>query len=367
MFEPRCTPILIGSLPLLSYREAMELILRYSPGIPLWPQLPKMAKEGMIRQFLSGFPGLVDRGDSYLIDTSGPDFEAEMASFYQEALALETDPANLQHSRFALGHDSAPGFFTFIETMERADRDFLTVKGQVTGPISTGIGVKDQHLNSILYDDNLRDMLVRHLGFKGLWQVQQLKKLRKGLQPIIFIDEPGMVSFGSTGFAGVNREMVEHCVSQVIGAIQSGGGLAGIHICANGDFGPALSSNTDIISFDAYYYFKNFILFREQLINFLSRGGILSWGIIPTGDPAVLEKETTESLFDKWQKQLTTLSSFGFTREQLMKQTLISPSCGTGSLSPKLAEKVLSMTSGVSRLARKLLYNCNHLSRLEQP
>jgi hypothetical protein len=35
-----------------------------------------------------------------------------------------------------------------------------------------------------------------------------------------------------------------------------------------------------------------------------------------------------------------------------MSQTLIAPSCGTGSLSPELAVKVLTMTGELSRLAR---------------
>jgi hypothetical protein len=126
-----------------------------------------------------------------------------------------------------------------------------------------------------------------------------------------------------------------------------------VHICANGDWGPALSSAADIISFDAYFYFDNFILYKKQLIDFLTRGGILAWGIIPTGDPQVVAGESVETLFGKWQKQLEFLTTFGFSREQLMQQTFIAPSCGTGSLTPELAEKVLSMTAELSELVRK--------------
>ncbi len=355
MFHARCNPILIGSLPLDNYGQAMHLILKHSPQIPLWPQLPKKPREGMIRQFLTGFPGLVDQGDSYWIDSSGDHFETEMTSFYEEYFAIEADPTLLTGSRFALGHDSASGFFTFTETLENSQVDYLTLKGQITGPVTTGVGVKDQEGNSILYDDNLRDMLIKHLGLKGLWQVGELQKLRNGLQPIVFIDEPGIVSFGSTGFAGVTREMVSSSVAEVIDIIHSGGGLAGIHICANGDWGPPLLSAADIISFDAYFYFDNFILYREQLVQFLARGGTLAWGIIPTGDPEIVAKESTESLFSKWREQLTTLCSLGFSEKQLMEQTLIAPSCGTGSLVPELAEKVLRMTDELSQLARAYL------------
>jgi len=358
MFTANCLPILIGSLPLENHEEAMQLILAHTSAIPLWPQLPKKPKEGMVRQFITGFPGLIDDGHRYWIDTDSDIFEQEMAAFYEEFMHVEEDPGLLQTSRFGLGEDTAPGFFTLMNYLKNGASRPLTAKGQVTGPVTTGIGVKDQAGNSIIYDDNLRDMLCKLLALKARWQVAELKKAVGEMPPVIFIDEPGFVSFGSSGFGGISREMVSETVNEVITQIKDAGGLAGVHICANGDWGPALSSDTDIISFDAYFYFDNFTLYREQLINFLSRGGILAWGIVPTGDPLVVAKESADSLFSKWQQQLKTLSSFGFSEKQLMQQTLIAPSCGTGSLTPELAEKVLSMTSELSELAQERLKNC---------
>lgn len=353
MFHANCRPILIGSLPLLNHEKAMQLIFKHTPEIPLWPQLPKNPREGMIRQFLTGFPGLVDDGNRYWIDTQAHDFEQQMAAFYEDYMRVEEDPEYLTSSRFALGMDSAPGFFTMQNFLEKERSAHLTAKGQVTGPVTTGIGVKDQHGNSIFYDDNLRDILVKLLSMKGRWQVAELQKVTKEMSPIIFIDEPGLVSFGSCSFGGVSRKMVSEAVAEVITAIKEAGGLAGVHICANGDWGPALSSAADIISFDAYFYFDNFILYKEQLVGFLSRGGILAWGIVPTGDPLVVARESVDSLFAKWKEQLKILTTFGFSEKQLMEQTFIAPSCGTGSLTQELAQKVLSLTAELSQMARK--------------
>jgi len=355
MFRANCLPILIGSLPLLQHEQAMRLIVEHTPEIPLWPQLPKNPREGMVRQFLGGFPGLVDQNKRFWIDTEGGSFEQEMAAFYEDYMRLEEDPESLSQSRFALDMASAAGFFSLQTFLTKEPAGHRTVKGQVTGPVTTGIGAKDQLGRSIFYDDNLRDMLVKLLAMKARWQVIQLQKFTEELPPIIFIDEPGLVSFGSSSFSGVSMEMAAEPVAEVIAAIQQAGGLAGVHICANGDWGPALSSAADIISFDAYFYFDNFILFKEQLIDFLSRGGILAWGIVPTGDPLVVARESADSLFIKWREQLKILSTFGFSEKQLMEQTLIAPSCGTGSLPPELAEKVLAMTAELSKTARKHL------------
>ncbi len=351
MFTPNCLPILIGSLPLCNHAEALQLILSHTPEIPLWPQLPKNPREGMIRQFLTGFPGLVDAGKDYWINTDSPDFAEKMAAFYGEYLQAVDDPVFLKTSRFALGRDSAAGFFTLLAYLATKKTPPLTVKGQITGPVTTGIGVKDGHGNAIFYDDNLRDMLIKLLALKACWQVTELRRFTGAAQPIIFIDEPGLVSFGSSGFAGVSVEMVSCAVSEVIAAIKASGGLAGVHICANGDWGPALTLETDIISFDAYSYFDNFVLYKDQLCGFLSRGGILAWGIVPTGDPVAVALESASSLFSKWLVQLERLAAFGFSELQLMSQTFVAPSCGTGSLSVKLAEKVLAMTGELSQMA----------------
>lgn len=351
MFTAQCRPLLIGSLPMTDHHQAAQTILEYCPEIPLWPQLPKLPREGMIRQFLSGFPGLEDDGKKFHVNTEQASFTEQMTGFYEDFMASENDTEFFMTSRFALGTDTAPGFSTLFDMLAAGKNSPFSLKGQVTGPVTTGIGTRDQEDRSILYDDTLRDVLIKLLAGKARWQVLMLKQLTAS-PPIIFIDEPGMVSFGSSAFTGVTAQMVGEAVGEVIDAIHAAGGLAGIHICANGDWSPALESQTDIISFDAYSFFDNFILYRSQLKGFLQRGGMLAWGIVPTGDPQAVDRESSENLFARWQEQLHTLSSITVAKNQLMNQTLITPACGTGSLSLERAIKVLSMTREISRKAR---------------
>ncbi len=262
MFKPRCLPILIGSLPLTDHKEAVQTILSLAPEIPLWPQLPLLPGEGMIRQFLSGFPGLIDENNRFWVNTEFDSFEKEMTSFYSDYIRIEENPAYLKKSRFQLDKNTTMGFYSFIDAVKKHPSTFITLKGQITGPITTGIGVTDQNNRSIIYDNNLRDMLVKLLTLRGRWQVNELKSYTGNTPPIIFIDEPGIVSFGSSAFIGISADTVTDAVAEVIAGIQGEGGLAGVHICANGDWGPVLSSRADIISFDSYSYFDNFILFK---------------------------------------------------------------------------------------------------------
>lgn len=106
-------------------------------------------------------------------------------------------------------------------------------------------------------------------------------------------------------------------------------------------------TGVDIISFDAYSYFDKLILYPEQLIAFFKRGGILASGIIPT-TADLLSKESCNSLVEKWFGQLSQLEDLGIDRETICKQTLITPSCGTGSVSLEQSIAVLEMTKDVS-------------------
>ena len=66
---------------------------------------------------------------------------------------------------------------------------------------------------------------------------------------------------------------------------------------------------------------------------------------INTGD---VEKETTESLIARWSDQAHAIEDLGFDRSTIRSQSLITPSCGAGSLSIELAGKVVRLTREVA-------------------
>ncbi|MDY6955048.1 MAG: hypothetical protein SWE60_26400, partial [Thermodesulfobacteriota bacterium] len=150
----------------------------------------------------------------------------------------------------------------------------------------------------------------------------------------------------------ISREDVGRVLSEVIDAIHVAGGLAGVHVCANTDWSLILDSAADILSFDAYGFFDRLALFQEGLKGFFDQGRVLAWGIVPTSDGHDIEKETGPSLVAKWQGQVAHLESLGMDRDSILAQSLITPSCGTGSLTLDQAVKVLEMTRQVSQSLR---------------
>jgi hypothetical protein len=350
--QTNCKSLLIGSLPMEDHELATKMVFDYSPEIPLWVQLPKYKNEGMIRQFIPGMPGLTIEGDRIYINAKKDNFESELVEYYEEYLSASQDSSVLAQSRFTLTQETGKGFYVFLDWLKKHQPSVFTVKGQVTGPITLGIGVNDQDGRSIFYDDTLRDILTKHVAMNAKWQVLQLSAYSAN-PPIVFFDEPGVVSFGSSAYISISREQVMESLGCGIDAIHDANGLAGIHICANGDWSLALESDADILSFDAYSYFDNFILFKEAIQKFLSQGRILAWGIVPTSRPEDIENETTQSLLTKWESQMDEITRLGFSKQTIMTQSLITPSCGTGSLTLEQTKKVLSLTQELSEILKQ--------------
>ena len=349
-FRGNALALLIGSLPIADHGEAVGLVLKYTPDIPLWAQLPVHPEESMMIQFLGGVPGLVNDKGRVFIDTSKPEFEDDVLRFYEDYLAVTEGGAPLDDTRFVLTSETARGFFALLDKIESAPKPPVALKGQITGPVTQATGLTDQNGRAIFYDDRLLDIVGKTLAMKARWQAEKLSQ--RGVPAIVFIDEPGLAGFGSSAFISISREDIARVLSEVIDAIHQAKGLAGVHVCANTDWSLILDSSADILSFDAYGFFDRLVLYKASLKTFLDQDRILAWGIAPTSDAEDIEKETVPSLVAKWESQAGQLEALGIQREKILAQSLITPSCGTGSLSLDHAVKVLEMTREVSETLR---------------
>ena len=163
-FVPRALATGIGSLPHPDPQDALELILSTFPTIPFWPQLSRRDfRENMYAQFSEDLVGVkIDVPHEWIGAMIDDETLAGAEKFY--ARYLENDPAP-----FAVSREYAAGLYALRDQRDML-RDARWIKGQVTGPISFGLKVVDQNLRPMLYDETLRDVLVKHLARKAQWQ-----------------------------------------------------------------------------------------------------------------------------------------------------------------------------------------------------
>jgi len=295
----------------------------------------------MVVQYSEGFPSLSwnEKEQRTWVDTSHG-FDKEIKKFYK---SLEEDEIEF----FQITEDFAKGFRILENlTSEDSRKDIKYIKGQVTGPITFGLALADQEKKPIFYDPTLRDILVKHLSMKARWMEERFNDLLPGIKTILFFDEPSLSSFGSA-FSSLNREEVILSLNECYDAVK---GLKGTHCCGNTDWSVLLSTEIDILSFDAYGYLETLSLYPKELSAFLERGGILAWGIVPTSE-AVLE-ENAQSLVKRFKDGVETLSKTGID-PSFLQRAIITPSCGTASLTVPLSERVCQLTAEVSKRLRE--------------
>ncbi|MCX5657742.1 MAG: hypothetical protein NTZ48_05915, partial [Candidatus Omnitrophica bacterium] len=133
---------------------------------------------------------------------------------------------------------------------------------------------------------------------------------------------------------------------EVIEGIHKEGALAGIHCCGNTDWGFLTQTKTDIINFDAYGFSESLLLYPEEIRAFLERGGAIAWGIVPTGSD--INDISPEDLIEKLNSTLKSLKAKGIDRKLISGHSLISPSCGLGSLGAEEGKMILKYAHKVS-------------------
>ncbi len=347
-FKPKALPTLIGSIPLKDHYEAVKLILKYTPQIPLWPQLPYYKEERLLSQFAEGLPGIVEKDDKLYFDTASPQFDQEVLSFFEDYLAIKEAGAPIESSRFAFSSSTSRGFDAFLDEISRMEHKPLALKGQITGPFTMLTGIKDQDGKLSFFNPILRDAVVKAISLKALYQIKKMKELCDTV--ILFLDEPALAGFGSSALVGITREEALADLKAVVDEVNQAGAVSGIHVCANTDWSLVIDTGVTVLSFDAYSYFDKLILYKARLMEFLDQGNIVAWGLVPTLNPDDLQREDADTLFSKW-KDCT--DALGYPYEKLLDQALVTPSCGTGLLSIEQAQRALDFTSQLSKKIRQ--------------
>ena len=336
VFVGNCRSTGVGSLPQTDVGEALEAVWASCPDLPFWPQLPKRSHaEGMNEQAAAGLPGLrVEEGRLRLVQD-----EAFFLGVERLLAAHEAGDTSVA----ALGPEAAAAFEPFVDQVRQ--RGIAEAKGQIAGPITVGMAILGEDGNPILHDDVLRDVLVKFLNLRLRWQAERLAAA--GASPLVFADEPFLASYGTPFFGwDVGR------VRETLEAVVAGTPAAGSHCCSNTDWSIFLGSSLSVVSFDAFEFADNFLVYRADLAAFLARGGNIAWGIVPT-DPEALAGVTLAGLRQALLAHVAKVEALGFSREQVLRQSLITPSCGLGTRDLATAARAFGLVRSLSTDLRR--------------
>jgi|WetSurMetagenome_2_1015567.scaffolds.fasta_scaffold00046_4 hypothetical protein len=340
----------IGSLPHASAGKAVDIVLDKIPDCPIWPQLPRLGlREQMEIQYSEGLPcAKIDEAKGRMFfDTSDDDANAAaMASFYETFIAAQESG---DWGAFAVSPAFSKGIYELRDRLKASGGKRAWLKVQTTGPLSFGLSIVDENKRAIYYNEAFRDIVVKALAAKCTWQIRLFSEFADNV--ICFIDEPILSAFGSSTYVSIQRPDVVGAVSEVAQAIHEAGALCGVHCCGNTEWPILVDAGVDIINFDAYGYGESIALYAPQIGEFLKRGKFVAWGIVPTSEK--IASETVESLVAKYDGAVAGLAAKGVDTALIRRQSLLTPSCGTGSLTEAQAERVFELLAGLSETLKK--------------
>jgi hypothetical protein len=164
----------------------------------------------------------------------------------------------------------------------------------------------------------------------------------KNPNAFVWVDDPGL-SLIFSALSGYNEFQAKKDFDRFLEGLE---GPKGVHLCAKPDWDFLLKSKIDILSFDSFNC-GVMIINYPSLKDYFDRGGVISWGIVPTYTE-LLEQETTGSLMGKLETFWEDLTRRGVNPERLLHQSLIAPA--TCNLLNPDKEKTVEKAFGVLKV-----------------
>lgn len=322
-------------MPHTEVHRALRAALRLD--IPFWPQLPNFNyTEDMYVQAAEHFPGIILDMEARTLRFSMDKFIDE----FEDTMARFDDP-----TYFDISKTYSVVYHQFLE-LDLSDRP--AIRGQLEGPISFGFNILDQNDRPILFDDTVRPFMLDFMARRINIQLNRLQK--RNANAFMFVDEPGL-QFLFSAMAGYGDHKAKQDLDIFFTNVDR---PRGIHLCGNPDWDFLLNLDMDVLSLDVYTNGEIFSSYASGIRRFLDRGGVIVWGIVPTGFEA-FEKEGLQTLTHQLEQIWDRLKAKGIDIDQLLHQSLLSPAtcCLVNPDKDKTVEKAFEIINQLSKHLRE--------------
>lgn len=243
-----------------------------------------------------------------------------------DALAAADPPASV------IDGSSHAGLLAFLAA---ASGRRAPAKFQLTGPVTLGAALADAGAPPALAFEiagNAARGAARTL-------LELVRRRLPDMQPIVFLDEPGLVRL-RRGDLPLSPEEATDLVSSALAVLEEQA-VTGVHCCGPADWRVPRDAGAVILSVPVE---RDHLPDAGVLARHLDNGGWIAWGAVPTTGPVGSDADRLwRRLVEVW----TELVDGGCAPELLRARALVTPACG-------LAGHGLSQAAGAMRLAARL-------------
>jgi hypothetical protein len=338
----------IGSLP--HHNIDAALAFSFQMGLPFLPQIPiRNPWEFMIAQVLDGMPGIVTEKDGSV--TLDSEVWLGRSHAFNERLLNAFASMARPDAFVSFEPTSATSSCWQPFLWELEERGVKTAKVQLAGPLTSQWVLRLKDGSNIDRHPEIASQIYRLVLARALAMTRRLQA--GGIQPLIYFDEPALYGFTSTN---PRHALGLQELKLLVQALRKEDVLVGLHCCSNTDWSAVLQLGLHYLSLDTGLSLKLLLSqSSNELEEFLSAGGRLSLGVVPTSINDYTEVSSGKLL----DELIYTLSVAWAGKPSLIKHvlstSLFTPACGLALQSTSNAETILATLLDFHKNVQKAL------------
>ena len=338
----RCIPY--GALPYETIEGATRSIAKLYDKTPFIPILPKLDRNDSVeRRSLINIPGVCFSDEGKIVLHFDDTYEEKM-KLLDKACSKPTSE-NLEPFGF-----DAPFMEKFFQMIKKFKSPHAFIN--ILGPFTLSQILIDAAETQMVADKSYRKLYVQAVCVKALWLIHKIFKYCETTVPVVILEEPMLNRLGD--FKRKNGDnavgLVTNIFAKVIDKIKSTGSFVCVQSFEKCDWRIPINAGADIISFDAYNNPNNLSIASDIISDYISSGGKINWGIVPTNSESLVRTLNVEYMKKRLCTTMDGLIMAGIPQKYVYNSATVSVQGNMDKLPLLFAEKAMLTALQLSKV-----------------
>ena len=309
-----------GDLPYDDIQLCKRMMLRLYEQVPFLPELPLInPNDEIFHKTIENFPCINFNEGKMFIEDNNDNKLMQTVDLMNEIYNSEP-PYDLD----MLSTDT-PFFNMYIEILKRIKPKHTVIN--LVGPFTLCNSIINKNAGSILSDKLYRKFITYLITIKALWYITKIKQASPTTRPIIMFDESKLIRFGTLKrtHEKIDTETINTMFVKIFSKLRNEGAYIGVKSFDKCNWQLIIDTNcVDIISFDAYNHPTSLNILAPSINNFIAKGGYINWGIVPVMNENAIRSLNVNTIYNRFNSTIDTLSSQGVSMDLLLKHSTVS-------------------------------------------
>lgn len=337
----RCIPL--GTLPYETIDSTTRMAAKLFEKLPFVAMLPNVSDDDtLIKRTLENIPGIKIKDSSVKIKIA--------SSHYKQGLSkldkAFNHPNKVNLEPFAINSPFMEKYFQLIKKFKSPNAII-----NILGPFTISQMLENVAEEEMLVDKTYRKLFIQAICVKALWAIEKIKEANTDTIPLVILEEPMFSRLGDIKRENeeITVDLVTSMFAKVIEKLKESGAYVGVQCLEKCDWKIPINAGIDLISFDAYNNPNNLCIIPDQIIEFVSRGGKINWGIVPVMTESIIKPLNIDLISKRLFSTMQGLVVAGVPEDFVYNSAFVSVQGNTDKLPIIFAEKAIILANQLAK------------------